>query len=72
MKDQELREEFASYCWGLTKEDNQWVFFWELFEKEGDKYVLFKQKMNNLLEKLNQDDTELLKMDIEKDIYDTL
>ena len=72
MKDIELRKEFSSFCWGLTKVGDKWEFFWELFEKDDDKYINFKNKMNNLLILLNEDDSIILNKDIEDEIYDMI
>lgn len=69
MQDDNLKNEFASYCYGLSKVNDKWYFFWELLEKEGEKYILFKNKMLNLLKMLNENDTNLLDMDIENEIW---
>jgi hypothetical protein len=69
MHNDNLKNEFASYCYGLSKVNDKWYFFWELLEKEGEKYILFKNKMLNLLNMLNENDTNLLDMDIENEIW---
>ena len=68
----ELKKEFASFCWGLTKVGDKWVFFWKLLEKRGDKYDIFKKKMSNLLILLNNNDTDILNKDIENEIWDII
>lgn len=38
LTEDDLKKEFSSFCCGLTKVDNKWYFFWELLEKDGEKY----------------------------------
>jgi len=68
----EIKKEFASLCWGLTKVDDKWDFFWRILEKEGDKYTIFKTKMSNLIILLNNNDTDILNKDIENEIWDMI
>jgi len=68
----ELKKEFTSFCWGLTKVDNEWEYFWKLLEKDGDKYDIFKNKMSNLIILLNKNDVDILNKDIENEIWDII
>ncbi len=68
----ELRKEFATFCWGLTKVGVNWVYYWELLEKDGDKYILFKNKMKNLLNLLNKNESLIINKDIESEIWDII
>jgi len=71
-KDTDLKKEFVTFCWGLTKVGDKWEYYWELLEKEGEQYILFKNKMNNLLKLLNENDTLILDKDIENEIWDII
>jgi len=68
----ELKKEFASLCWGLTKVNNKWEYYWHLLEKDEPQYIIYKDKMNNLLNLLNENDQELLNKDIENEIWDLI
>jgi hypothetical protein len=72
MDEDKLKNEFTSYCYGLSKINEKWYFFWELLEKKGDKYIIFKNKMKNLLKMLNENDENLLDKDIEKELWDII
>lgn len=71
MKKKELREEFASLCWGISKVNNEWHFWWELIEGN-ENYNIYKNKMNNLLKLLNENEIDIINRDIEDEIYDMI
>ncbi len=72
MKEEDLKKEFSSLCWGLSKINNKWDFWWKLLEKEDEEYKLLKEKMLKLVNLLNNNDKELLEMDIENEIWNIL
>lgn len=66
-----LKDEFLFLCYGLSKIDNEWKFYWGLLDKKDKNYPILKNKFTNLLEKLNNDDSELINMELE-DIYENV
>ena len=73
MKEEDIKNGFASLCWGLSKIDNKWDFWWNLIESvEDENKKIYREKMEKLLEILNNNDKELLEMDIEKEIWNML
>ena len=66
------KKEFASLCWGLSKVNGKWTYWWKLLEKDNRKNKIFRDKMKKLVDMLNENDTNLLNMDIENEIWDLL
>lgn len=67
-----IKKEFASFCWGLTKVNDKWEFFWKLLDKDGEKYDIFKKKISNLIILLNKNEKDILNKDIENEIWDII
>jgi len=65
----EIKNKFSELCWGLSKINDEWIYQWDLLDDKEENYDIFKNKFLNLLNKLNENDSDILKMDIEKEIW---
>jgi hypothetical protein len=69
----EMKDEFTFFCYAITKNDNKWNFWWKLFEnKKEEKFKIYKQKMIHMIDLLNEDDSKIMSMDIQNELYDLL
>lgn len=68
----EIKNEFASLCWGLKKTQDKWEFFWDILKDYPEYHDLFKTKMTNLLVLLESDEDRILSMDIQNEIWDLI
>lgn len=72
MSDIELKKEFASYCYGLSKIDNEWTFCWDLFDRSEEKFILHMSKMKNLVNLLNENELSIINLDIETEVWNMI
>ena len=66
------REKFLDLCYVISKDNGHYDLWWEyikIYEKDDD-CELLKNKINNFIKRLNENDTDFLNMDVEKEIYD--
>jgi len=69
---EKIKNRFSELCWGLSKVNGKWIYYWDLLDKKDDNYELFKNKFDSLLYQLNENDSIILEMDIEKEIWNII